>query len=170
MTRAPLSLSLSLCLSLSLSLCLSLCVSLSRARARARALARSLSLLRYLPWQAVHSPYDDVPGWDENGEAPAGTYRGMLWLADAYVGRLVAALRAKGMWDDALLLFTSDNGARGDGLNSPLRGEKRTNFEGAMRVPAFVAGGVLPAAARGTTRGVRLHISDWYPRPYTRCI
>ena len=37
-------------------------------------------------WPAVHNPYDDVPGWPHNGEQPAGTYRGMLWLTDVYVG------------------------------------------------------------------------------------
>lgn len=117
----------------------------------------------YLPWQAVHSPYDNVPGWPHNGEKPAGTYRGMLWLTDVYVGRLVDLLKAKGMWANTLVVFSADNGGRGDGLNYPYRGEKRTNYEGGMRVAAFVSGGLLPEVVRGTTSDIRFHIVDWYP-------
>ncbi|KAK3280570.1 hypothetical protein CYMTET_11595 [Cymbomonas tetramitiformis] len=121
----------------------------------------------YLPWQAVHDPYDDVPGWpynDGNWELNAtGTYRGMLWLTDVYVGKLVELLHKKGMWDNTLIVFASDNGGRGAGVNYPYRGEKRTNYEGGMRVPAFVSGGLLPSAVRGTTSDVRMHIVDWYP-------
>lgn len=32
-----------------------------------------------------------------------------------------------------------------------------------MRVSAFVSGGLVPEALRGTTSGVRMHIVDWYP-------
>jgi len=117
----------------------------------------------YLPWQAVHSPYDKVPGWPHNGQKPAGTYRGMLWLTDVYVGRLVALLKSKAMWENTLVLFSSDNGGRGDGINYPYRGEKRTNFEGGMRVAAFVSGGLIPAAVQGTSSDIRFHIVDWYP-------
>ena len=52
----------------------------------------------------------------------------MLWLADVYVGRLVALLRERQMWDNTLLVFSSDNGGHVDGINYPYRGEKRTNY------------------------------------------
>jgi len=123
----------------------------------------SVPFFLYLPWQAVHSPYDDVPGWPDNGKKPAGTYRGMLWLTDIYVGRLVGLLKSKGMWENTLVVFSADNGGRGDGLNYPYRGEKRTNYEGGMRVAAFVSGGLLPKVVRGTSSNMRFHVVDWYP-------
>ena len=53
----------------------------------------------------------------------------MVRDADEWVGRLEAALKAKGMWDDTLIVFSSDNGGVTDGINFPLRGEKHTNCE-----------------------------------------
>lgn len=120
-------------------------------------------MFMYLPWQAVHAPYDDVPGWPHNGEQPAGTYRGMLWAADVYIGRLIALLKEKSMYNNTLIVYASDNGGRGDGINFPYRGEKRTNYEGGMRVAAFVSGGLVPESVRGTSSDIRMHIVDWYP-------
>ena len=87
----------------------------------------------------------------------------MLWLSDCYVGRLRTMLVAKGMYDNTLIVYSADNGGRGDGINYPLRGEKRTNYEGGMRVAAFVSGGLVPLHLRGSTSGIRFHIVDWYP-------
>jgi arylsulfatase A-like enzyme len=57
----------------------------------------------------------------------------MLWDADIYIGALMNLLKTKGMYDNALVVYTSDNGGKGDGLNFPLRGEKHTNWDGGMR-------------------------------------
>jgi arylsulfatase A-like enzyme len=46
--------------------------------------------------------------------------------------------------------------------NWPLRGGKKTNFEGGIRTAAFVSGGFLPAAARGQLRDQYIHCADWY--------
>ena len=40
-------------------------------------------------------------------------------------------------------------------------GGKQTNFEGGVRVPAFVGGGFLPPAVRGTTLSGYIHAADW---------
>eukprot|EP01052_Picozoa_sp_SAG31_P047993 SAG31_NODE_9844_length_1221_cov_1.350267_1_plen_234_part_00 len=42
-------------------------------------------------------------------------------------------------------------------------GGKQTNFEGGVRVAAFVGGGFLPAHARGKTLTGYIHACDWYP-------
>ena len=119
-------------------------------------------LFLYLAFQAVHAPYDKVPGW--NATAACGkmcTYQGMLNDADLYVGKIVAALKANGnMWANTLFVYSSDNGGTGAGVNYPLRGEKHTNWEGGMRTAAFVAGGLVPAALRGSTSTVNLHIVE----------
>jgi arylsulfatase I/J len=46
--------------------------------------------------------------------------------------------------------------------NYPLRGGKYSNFEGGIRVNAFMSGGFLPQAVRGTKQEEMMHIADWY--------
>jgi len=112
----------------------------------------------HLCFQAVHTPYDAAPG-DPTGNV----YRGMLWRADVYIGQLTAALKSKGMWDNTLIVYAADNGGVKKGINFPLRGEKHSNWEGAMRVAAFVSGGFIPKALRGTNNTMNTHVVDWYP-------
>ena len=111
----------------------------------------------HLCFQAVHTPYDKVPG-DPTGD----TYKGMLWRADVYVGQLVEALKARGMYENTLFIYSGDNGGVGDGINFPLRGEKHSNWDGGLRTAAFVGGGFVPTAVRGTNNTVNMHIVDWY--------
>lgn len=87
----------------------------------------------------------------------------LLWRSDVYVGALLEALEARGMYNETLLLYASDNGGSRNSSNYPLRGEKHSNWEGGLRVTAFVSGGFLPAHVRGTTSKVNSHLVDWYP-------
>ena len=61
---------------------------------------------------------------------------------DDQVGRLRAALRARGVADETMLWFTSDNGPEGNndtlGTTRGLRGRKRSLFEGGVRVPGLL--------------------------------
>ena len=54
-------------------------------------------------------------------------------------------------------------GQPGSASNFPLLGRKCTAFEGGTRVAAFVSGGLIPTARRGTTSTRLMSISDWYP-------
>ena len=58
---------------------------------------------------------------------------------------------------------SQDNGGIGAlGNNYPLRGHKHDPWEGGTRATAFITGGVVPSALRGTSSGDKLvHISDW---------
>jgi arylsulfatase A-like enzyme len=65
---------------------------------------------------------DDVPAWDdlppEHQELFArhmAVYAAMVEDVDAQLGRLRAALEELGVWDDTVVLFTSDNGASREG-------------------------------------------------------
>lgn len=116
----------------------------------------------------VHSPYSPVPNWDNNdtGFLPyPGVYAGMIYDADQYTGKLVNALKARGMWTNTLLVYSSDNGGVSvghlAGNNYPLRGEKHGNWWGGMRVAAFVAGGLVPSSLAGTSSNLRVHVVDW---------
>jgi arylsulfatase A-like enzyme len=115
-------------------------------------------LFLYFPMQAVHDPYDVPPDPKPEGTA----LQQMLWAADLYVGKILDAMKEKGMWENTLVVYSADNGGTTDGTNYPKRGQKHTNFEGGMNVAAFVSGGFLPSAHRGTTADVTLHIVDWY--------
>ncbi len=48
------------------------------------------------------------------------------------------------------------------GNNYPLRGGKYSQFEGGIRSTAFVSGGFLPEAVRGTQQSGMISIADWY--------
>ena len=63
----------------------------------------------------MHSPHTAPPGWPEKGDA--GAYRGSLWSTDQYVGQIVSVLKARGLWNNTLLVLTADNGGPiyGDG-------------------------------------------------------
>ena len=67
------------------------------------------------------------------------------------------------LWNDTLVIFSSDNG--GDpvnrGYNYPLRGYKRTLWEGGVRAPAFVFGKMLKQ--KGVIVKELIHVTDWYP-------
>ncbi len=69
-----------------------------------------------------------------------GVYGGAVASIDWSVGMLLFELRRLGLEQNTLIVFTSDNGARGDhgGSNGPLRGRKTTTWEGGQRVPCIM--------------------------------
>lgn len=87
---------------------------------------------------------------------------------DEAVYNVTEALKATGMWADTLFVFASDNGGPSlvggpsNANNYPLRGGKGNDFEGGVRTAAFAAGGLIPAAMRGTRQEGYVHVCDWY--------
>jgi arylsulfatase A len=76
---------------------------------------------------------------------------------------LLHELRRLGLDSNTLVVFTSDNGSRGDrgGSNLPLRGGKFTTWEGGLRVPCIMWWpGVVPA---GSTTGEIVTSLDFLP-------
>ncbi len=122
----------------------------------------------YLPFNAPHNPlqapeeYLNQYGFDKNkaiysnseiiaskitehfqrgqGNTKRQTYSAMVSSMDAAIGRILQALEDKGVADNTLVIFFSDNGASetDGGNNRPLRGKKGSTFEGGLRVPAIV--------------------------------
>lgn len=93
-------------------------------------------------------------------------YHAMVTYLDDVVGELVSALKKKGMWDNLLWVTSSDNGGPvypGGGANNyPLKGGKLSDWQGGIRVNAFVSGGYLPEKMRGTKTDGYIHLADWY--------
>jgi arylsulfatase A len=73
-------------------------------------------------------------------ESRNGAYGGAVAAIDWAAGVLLAELARLGIADDTIVVFTSDNGSRGDGggRNLPLNGRKATTWEGGLRVPCIV--------------------------------
>ena len=87
---------------------------------------------------------------DFRGKSANGIYGDAVEEIDASTGELVATLRELGLAEDTLIIFTSDNGSRGDrgGSNGPLRGRKGQTWEGGQRVPCIAWWpGRVPAGA-----------------------
>jgi N-acetylgalactosamine-6-sulfatase len=69
-------------------------------------------------------------------ELDQSTYVAMLEDLDAEVGRILSCLDQKGIRDQTLVVFASDNGGfEGAAQMGTLRGAKGTTLEGGIRVP-----------------------------------
>ena len=93
-------------------------------------------------------------------------YHAMVNYLDDVVGDLVSALKQKGMWDNLLYVTSSDNGGPvypfAGANNYPLKGGKLSDWQGGIRVNAFVSGGHLPEIMRGQKTDGYIHLVDWY--------
>ena len=75
-----------------------------------------------------------------------GTYAAMVSRLDKYLGDIRKQLKAKGLDDNTIIIFASDNGAHREGGADPaffnssggLRGIKRDLYEGGIRTPYIV--------------------------------
>ncbi|MCM1029583.1 MAG: arylsulfatase [Alloprevotella sp.] len=73
-------------------------------------------------------------------------FAGMITRLDAQVGQIMAKLEEKGLADNTVLIFTSDNGPHEEGGADPgffnrdglLKGTKRSTHEGGIRIPFIV--------------------------------
>jgi arylsulfatase A-like enzyme len=86
-------------------------------------------------------------------------YRRMIEQMDEGIGWIVAALEAKSVARDTLLVFTSDNGGERFSDNWPLVGGKMDLTEGGIRVP-WIAHWPARIAAGGTS-GQLCMTMDW---------
>ncbi|XP_065177889.1 arylsulfatase J-like isoform X2 [Sycon ciliatum] len=147
----------------------------------------STPLYLYLPFEAVHG----AASCDPDCYRPAGdllqapdyyikqqshienmyrrTYAGMVGALDDAVRNITAALKTKGMWENTVFVFTTDNGAPAsfDGAamnNWPLRGTKGTLWEGGVRGASFVtAPGRIDKSLIGKLNNELMHVTDWFP-------
>lgn len=105
----------------------------------------------HTPLQALKSDYDALPQIADHKER---VYGAMIRQMDRRIGDILAKLKASGLEENTLVIFTSDNGgawyAGIPGLNRPYRGWKATFFEGGIRVPLLMRwpGKVAPGTVR----------------------
>ena len=119
----------------------------------------------------VHMPLQVPNEYLERFSQIDDSYRRKMHAMTNYVDDeirdITLLLKERNMWNNTLLVFHSDNGgeimAAGicGGNNYPLRGGKFSNFEGGIRVNAFVSGGYLPPSRRGMRETGLITSWDW---------
>lgn len=95
----------------------------------------------YLAHSMPHVPLYTSLGFADNHEDDL--FASVIEEVDWSVGQVLDALRERGLADNTLVVFTSDNGpwlsyGNHAGSAGPFREGKGTTFEGGMRVPAIV--------------------------------
>lgn len=93
---------------------------------------------------------DSGPAFRKGGycsqKEPRATFAAMIYRLDVYVGQVVEKLKEAGVYENTIIVFTSDNGPHQEGGADPnffnsngiYRGYKRDVYEGGIRVP-FIA-------------------------------
>jgi len=107
----------------------------------------------YYASAAVHHPI--VPSPVMRGKSNAGAYGDFIQDIDRSLGDLISYLEAKGIRDNTLIIFASDNGGdipnkkgiirpenfavnKGLKINGDLRGDKHTIWEGGFKIPFII--------------------------------
>ncbi len=140
----------------------------------------------YLTFNAPHTPYQAPQGYVDRFakilEPTRRTYAAMIAALDDEIGNVVAALERRGLRDNTLIIFHSDNGGTKNAMfagqmtdlsktvlpcdNGPYRDGKGSLFEGGSRVAACAnwPGKIKPGVVTGM-----IHAVDLYPTIATLC-
>ncbi|XP_067647869.1 arylsulfatase B [Eurosta solidaginis] len=116
------------------------------------------------PWQA---PPEEIEKFAYIKDEKRRTYAAMVSKLDQSVAAVINALAQKGILNNTILLFLSDNGGPTLGLHStrasnyPLRGQKDSPWEGAIRSSGAIWSPLLENL--GTVWKQRLYIADLLP-------
>ena len=113
------------------------------------------SIIQRLRGRYPETPYKGtdpgMPGFLKGGyisqAEPHATFAAMVTRLDTYVGQIVDKLKEDGLYDNTIIIFSSDNGPHREGgadpdyfdSNGPWRGYKRDVYEGGIRVPMIVS-------------------------------
>lgn len=108
----------------------------------------------YLATNAAHAPYNvpaayKQPYLDKGIEDPRASFYGMITNIDGNIGRTLKLLDDRGLAENTIVIFMTDNGTaagfvpagpRGQakGFNAGMRAMKGSQFEGGHRVPCFI--------------------------------
>ncbi|MBD3265259.1 sulfatase-like hydrolase/transferase [bacterium] len=137
----------------------------------------------YVAYSVPHFPLKEPERWTSmyaHIEEPSRRwFNASITHMDHGIGQIVEALDRKGIREDTLIVFVSDNGGQKSwhsktqykgryadkphtvlGNNEPLRGWKGDVYEGGIRVPGFVNWKGTVDSGKCSTP---IHIADWMP-------
>ncbi len=89
------------------------------------------------------------------------TYGRMVQSLDANIGRVLQALDVRGLSDNTIVIFTSDNGGERFSKTWPFTGMKQELLEGGLRIPAIIRWPGQVAA--GSVSDQAMITMDWVP-------
>ena len=102
----------------------------------------------YFPWAAPHTPV--VPNDEFLGKSNAGIYGDFVVECDATVQHIVTALKENGLYENTIIILTSDNGSSPHGFpiekeieynhntSNGFKGRKSHSYDGGHRVSFIV--------------------------------
>lgn len=115
----------------------------------------------YLAHNMPHAPVFASKAFQ--GKSAGGRFGDVIEEIDFSVGEIMKSLKANGIDEKTLVVFTSDNGpwtmfGPHGGVATPLRGEKGTSWEGGFRVPGIFRwpGKIKPATVDGMAANLDL--------------
>ena len=137
-------------------------------------------LFLYLTFNAPHTPYQATQEYLDKykniADPSRRAYAGSITAMDDQIGRVLEALGKKGMRENTIIVFQSDNGGTRNAMfagegdmskvvipcdNGPYREGKGALYEGGTRVPALVN---WPGHVKaGSTVDGMMHVVDMYP-------
>lgn len=123
--------------------------------------------LMYLAYNAPHSPIQHPPVYsglnNYSGITDRSVYAEMVTHMDGGIGRVMNELKKKGIAENTIVIFSSDNGGAGPlgGSNGDLRGGKRNSFEGGVRVPGLITWANTIQPGQHLEQAIAVH--DWLP-------
>lgn len=135
-------------------------------------------LFVYLAFTAPHSPYQAPEEYIQRNSHIADEqrrkYAAMVSVMDDEIGRVVGALEERGMRDNTIIIFQSDNGGVRSAMfageskvtgelpanNGPYREGKGTLYEGGTRVCGLAN---WPGKIKSGDVGGLIHVVDMYP-------
>ena len=123
---------------------------------------------RLFPPQEEHAYTTNPWSWYYGGNDKHAQFAAMITRLDAYVGEILEKLKEKGLAENTLVIFTSDNGPHEEGGADPqffgrdgkLRGIKRSTYEGGIRIPFICWGAGIP---QGTVSDLQIAFYDLMP-------
>ena len=116
-----------------------------------------------MSYYTVHVPFHSKPEKTKKYAAKKARnpkYGGMIESMDENIGRMLSWLDQKGLRENTVIFFTSDNGGHKPATdNTPLRGHKGDLYEGGIRVSCIAEG---PGVSKGVVSDTPIHGTDYY--------
>ena len=147
-------------------------VSLQEAKKIIEEHDQSKPMFLYLAFMAVHTPFVGVPPKkfrkmisnkarkDTFEESPHDLRDMVLASVDDAIDKVIVKLKESGMYNNSVILVTTDNGGGPWYSNSPLKGTKETMYEGGIRGASFLLSPLLTSSGQSEQL---IHLVDWLP-------